>query len=499
MGLQRFPVSDFRGGLNTKDGAFALESNEAQDLMNVTLSLRGVLSQRAGKVRFDTSGFPAAKFAEHLKAWYPTVGTSFLIASCDGTIYSSTVGGVLTSRQVGTAASVWHLESMQNAAGAQRLWAANGVDPPRQFDSTLASSLWGGAPPTGSMMRVWKNRMVMSGVAAQPQRLYYSAIGDPETALGTNFIDIRSSDDDLDPITWLELIGDYLVVFKKQSVYVISDSNTFSFRRLGGPGCEDRFQSAQVKGRCYYFSRSGIWSIDGIRPPRMDSEKIENYITGNLNTAAIAKVRVAPTRDRRLMVALPFGASAVNNRLLEFIPDLVAVEDVTDPRGGAWSVHDLACSSLATFRASTTDEFYGGSTAVSKIHKLFTGTNDEGVAIASWWQGAWRPLISEEPFERIRRVNVEMSGQMTFELYQDFATGIRFSKFMIVPIPADSPWDGGTWDGGIWDATTAVALVRARPEKRGRYHSLRFQNSVLDKTFSIYAAEIALRGGKEHT
>src|SRR5262245_8337694 len=32
VGLQRFPLNDYRGGLNSKDGPFALKPEEAQDL-----------------------------------------------------------------------------------------------------------------------------------------------------------------------------------------------------------------------------------------------------------------------------------------------------------------------------------------------------------------------------------------------------------------------------------------------------------------------------------
>jgi hypothetical protein len=296
----------------------------------------------------------------------------------------------------------------------------------------------------------------------------------------------------------MEILGDYLIVFKKNSVWAVTDPTSFDNRRIGGVGCEDRFMSAVLKGRAYYFNRQGVWSTDGVAEPRLESEKIENFITDNLNYAQISKVRLVASRDRRLFVALPFGANVENNRLLEFIPDLVAVEGATDPRAGAWSVHDLSVSAVCTFRPSNTDTLTAAASDAARVHHLFQGTNDEGSAITSYWQSGWKPLLQHEPKERIRRLNVEMSGQCVLDVFQDFSNSSKFSQQLTAPVDPDPLWDGGVWDGGVWDPVTAVALLRARPETRGRYHSVRFSNNVLDKSFTIYAVELALRGGKEH-
>lgn len=502
MGLQRFPVSDFRGGLNTKDGPFGLESNEAQSLLNVTLTRRGVLAQRSGKTRFDFSGI--SDEAQHLRPWY-FGSTRLLMASTNGDIRSVDTGGEDTLRFDGTAGTIWHFEQATDSTGADRLWALNGSNTPKKWDgATALVSDWANNPPNGTMMRLWKNRMCISGVAATPQRLFFSDIGNPESpaaTYGTNWVDIKSTDDDLDPITWIETLGNDLVVFKKQSVWVVYDSNTFQNRRLGGPGCEGRFMTCVSDGRVYFFNRAGVWSTNGIQPPRMETAKIENFISDNLNYTHIAKVRLCASRDRRIFVAMPFTTSTVNDRLFELLPgeEFVSEDGTTDVREGAWTVHSYPVGALCTFRPSTQDVLVAAHSGQSRLHILFQGSDDDGDPIQSHWQGSWRPLISEEPYERIRRVNIEMAGRLQLKVYKDFEDNPAFQKVMDASSALTDPlWDGGVWDGGIWSLASEVQLVRARPETRGRYHSIRVENNEIDKSFTIYAIELALRGGKEH-
>lgn len=502
MGLQRVPLSDFSGGLNTKDGPFNLEPNEAQDLLNVILTERGALAQRDGKTRFDTSGAPAATPIQHMRNWYPIGVDRRLICSINGTIYSCSTSGALSILFAGTAGTTWSFEQGQDSAGVDYLWCINGVDTPKKISTAGAVSNWLNTPPNGTMLRLWKNRMCIGGVTAFPQRIFYSDIANPESpsaTYGTNFIDIKTTDDDLDPLTWFEVIADHLLVFKKQSVWQVYDSNSFANQRLGSPGCENRFMSCVSEDRCYYFHRSGVWSTNGADSPVYEAEAIENYLIENLNYTQIAKVRMAASRDRRVFVAFPLSVDTENSRLLELVPYLRrARREGARASNGAWTMHDYNVAALATFRPVDVDVLMAADT-VEGLMQLFNGANDDGVAIDARWKFGWRAVLGEEPLERVRRVNVELSGSCTVSVFTDFQEGASYTALLLSTGDDPDPlWDGGTWDSGIWDSVAAVQLKRIRPETRGRYHCVEFRNIELDTSFKILRAELVIRGGKEH-
>jgi hypothetical protein len=492
-------------------GPFDLEQNEAQKAMNVILTQRGSMFERAGKTQLDTSGFPASKRAEHARNWY-TGSTRLLVLSIDGSIYTMNTSGACTERFNGTDGKVWAFESMQDSGNNDRLWAMNGTDNPKKMDSAGTVSDWANTPPNGTMLKAWKNKMVISGVAATPLRLFFSTIANPEdpaATYGTNWIDIKAAEDDTDPITWIDVVQDALIVFKRRSVWAVFEPVNFSNQRLGAPGCEDRFQSVELGGVLYYLARDGIYSVEPNSPPRHESHNISpifqgptNYV-GVLNPTVYHVPRIAASRDRRLFVAIPTGSSTQNNILLEGIPELRGIQHVSGRRTISdmpWIPHSFPCASLATFRSVNTDDLVAGAGDAAKIHKLFQGTNDDGAPISAYWMGAWRSVIQEEPFERIRRINVMHSGRVVVDLFQDLNSDAPvWSKVFEQPVDPDPLWDGGTWDAGPWDPISPTGLGRGRPEKRGRYHALQFRNDVLDKRFTVHTAELAVRGGKEHT
>lgn len=348
--------------------------------------------------------------------------------------------------------------------------------------------------------------MIISGVPGFPNRVFFSDIANPESpaaTYGTNWIDIKSSEDDVEPVTWMDLVGDVLIIFKKRSVWAVFDPTTFANHKLGTPGCEDRFQSVYLLGQLYYLCRDGIYTVSPNSAPELVTRQITPYFANTINHAAWQKARMGVSRDRRVFCAVPTGSSTENNRLIEGIPEAATAKRV----GGhyvtsiPWMFHDLAAASLTTFRIGNNDDLFAGDPVNAKLHTLFTGTNDDGAAIDSHYFTSWRGLLTEEPLERLRRINMEISGDVTLDLFQDLhSDNPVWSRRFSDVIDPDPLWDGGPWDGGTWDPTSFGArFVRGRPDKRGRYHALKYRNNELNKTWTIFTTEVALRGGKEHT
>lgn len=504
MGLQRLPFKDFAGGYNAALSPYDLDTNESQDALNYQILTGNALDKRKGSVQFDSSGYPASKTAENMKGWNRGSNKN-LALSIDGTIYLSTTGGALTSKFAGTAGKVWCFQPGQDSTQADFLWCMDGTDTPKKISDAGTVSDWGGTPPNGTMCVVWRNRMIVAGVSGFKQRIFFSDIGNPESptsgAYGNNWVDIKMTDDDIDDITSLAVVNDLLIVGKGNSIWVVTDDISFANHRIGQVGCVNNYATAILEDKLYFFSKSGLYSTSGYSDVEYEGANVEQWIYDNLNYSALSAIRLCSTLDRRILVAVP-TTTTYNTVLWEYYPTFRNRR--SDGRTvSPWMPHDLPCSSLALWSTGAEPELYAGDSVTDRLRKIFepTALDDVGTAISAHWVMSWQSFISEEPKERIRRLNVELSGTVTAELYRDFdiSTPKWSGTITSKNVPVDPLWDGGTWDGGTWDEPLGLAtLERARPESRGRYHAIRLENNDLATTSTIYAIEFVIRGGKEH-
>lgn len=503
MPLQRIPINNFRGGLNTRDGPFDLQENESPDLLNVTLTdLVGALQVRQGKTRFDSNS--PAHTIDYAKQVVLGTGIRFLMCSINGSIYSCDPAGAFVLRFTGTVGTVWTFEQAADAANVDHVWCLNQTDAPQKWDGVAGTTAaWNGTPPNGTQMILWRNRLVITGVAAQPQRAYFSQGGDPEATIDPYDIeDFRGDEDELDWIVESNVLGDRLYLFKQRSVWVVSDAATLANRRLGGPGCFSRFQSCVSEDKLYWLNEQGIWSTGGVEV-EYESGSISALWPDRVNVSALQKARILGTRDSypRILVALPVDGSTVNNIMLELVPH-INFRRIGGRRYlllPAFMLHSYAPSCLANFNPNFQWIVVGGDTGVNKLYRYFNGASDDGAEILAHWQSSWMSIEGEEPYERIRRLNVELSGDAIVDVFKDFNTQPDFSA----TLPSggddsDTLWDGGVWDGGRWDPISTYRFVRVRPESRGRFHSIRFRSLPGGVPFLINVAELSIRGGKEH-
>ena len=139
------------------------------------------------------------------------------------------------------------------------VYISNGVDAPQKWDGEAAKSVeWKatlGTIPKGGVLCVWENRMFVSFVTANVQRVYFSEFGDPEATLKEyGFVDVRGPEEDLDAVQDLCVLGARLIVLKRRSVYFISSAVTMLNRRIGSPGVWGRFQVAELENKLYFFN-----------------------------------------------------------------------------------------------------------------------------------------------------------------------------------------------------------------------------------------------------
>lgn len=299
-------------------------------------------------------------------------------ASDDGVTWTDISGG--TGRKTNT---IWSLVQANN-----NLYGVNGVDTPIKYDGTSITTV--AAIPNGVALEWWKNFLWVIGVAATPDRAYFSTVNDPETYGGSDFININLGDNS----RGLGLRGTpgstgRLYIGKQKSWWFItgSSSATFALNPLTYEfGCASQESIIQVK--------NDVWAVD------LDGNIRRLYRTSfDTPFASLASRDVQATVSGLNRVAIFNGRpSAVyyNNYALFFIPNgvddynsLVLCWDTlaNNNRGGWIKFTGWNIARAVVFQESATPKLFlfDSRTANGRAYE-WTGTADNGIAITAKYE-----------------------------------------------------------------------------------------------------------------
>lgn len=499
MGLQRVQIPDLGLGRNDRLDQFQMRPGEAEIFTNlVPTSKSGITMQGPGIATREGCTEHAVSITT-----LNDVGVGNLVYwKAKGLWLATQVGDIwsfpraiaaATKRFDGTGNTRhWSIEIAKNSSGTEMMWAVCEGQTPQKWDGAAAlTSAWANTPPAGSVCCLWRGRMCIAGVSANPERLFFSDVGNPESpaaSYGSNWVDIRSHYDDSEPIVDLCVVGDSLLVFKTTSVWAVYDPASFANRRLGGPGAWNKLCSVELRGRCYYFGPEGLWSTDGQEAPRFESYKMPSFaLYGDDVSSPLNRLCVDPQTDTLFVIAhRAVGSSSIsgvtsmwecyppntkNNPRDEWVFSFWQMRTGTDGyisfvARGEW--HSISTNPVLSTRllADAGDNTRGG-----KIYRN-EGNTDDGAAFTATWESGDLKFVPEEPFERLRRVNIVGSGgPVTFTFKQE--DGFNLTQMGVSPIK----------------------FSRIRPETRARRHRINISGVA---PWSISTLELVIRGGKEH-
>lgn len=501
MGLQRFPYKRFTG-LNTRDSPYELESSESPDCEDVCpidyYTLQGLKSRHGSKV-----WAPAITgLVGNISAGIYWPKWSMFVVVSNGDIWSANfVGGAATKRFDATDAQTqWTFAIAEDSAKVEMLWMhtaspSHGETPQKWDGVTALTTAWLGGTPldlgTATQgpypMVYWKNRILMGGMDNKKSRLHYSDKGNPETpvaaAYGNNFIDFLDDDSSLG-ISALVPHQESCMVFREKGIWQIYDQTTFANKRLiVGQGCQGRHHAcSHPNGRVYFLSGvdNQLYSISLRGDLILESDKIFADLA-SLSVASGDQVLLGP----RLQVILRKTGSG--SPTYEFVP-------FAKPGEGAWFRHRFAGAAVNHFfhgvemTSANQRSIMGNQAGDTNLRIYFSNTltdvQDTGTDFDPYWLTSWRPFISEEPLERLRRIHAIYGGQVALDIFAEMA-----------PVNNASPKQSYT----LADVTNVDnrAFSLNRPETRGRYHAVKIKG-VSAKRFEIDELEFAFRGGKEH-
>lgn len=492
MALNKFQIEDLCLGLNQQRDLYSLRPGESPDAWNVEPGGRGLTVRRRGGVYLGYLLNPAVPGEYQMIYEWP--GTNKILFSVDNDVWVLDATANTHTLLVNTSSSgfqPWSFEVAKDALNVECVWMVNGRDQPRKWDGTTLTN-WVNMPARVNFIRLWKNRMVAGGDYLYPERLWVSAIGNPELPSPPDFIDIRSSYDDRDPLTWCELSGDNLLVFKRNSTWQIYDSNTLANQRLGYPGASSRNLSANLDGVVYFMNKEGLWATDGNHAPSLVDMKADILLTqggGVFGEGYKDHLVVDEVRQRLILLVIGNAVPPTVTMWYYYPPNTL-----NNPRKeGTWwrhyftgdeiqptamTMHSGAYNTIGISKDAIGIANTGTAVIVFPNADFYTGDDYGGVVVrpvASYWKSGVIALESLEKLERIRRLNLRVKNNVHVELTNEL---------------------GHSYEVDVTD-TDAAGYVKLRPEVRGREFQVRFSN-VDGDNFEIQEVEFMFRGGKEH-
>lgn len=516
-GLVSYPFENFGKGLNLEAKPDAVDPAECIDALNVLYSDRGVIQQRSGYEAL--TGSALTNRADSLSPFYTASGTRQLLAGCGTRLEALETSGTVKASQTGLSGGPYGFCRF-GAPNSEAAYAGNGTDTVRKWSGTAWST------PTATVngeaakampkarflgIQTPDNRLVATGFStttggpngatSSPSHAYFSEPGEPEAwkTAGTetnpnNSVQLTPGDGEAiqGAIAWRELF----IIFKETKFFVFYGNSTdakgnplFNYRTVeSGIGLASPRAVVAHRSGVYFLARGGVYRTTGQEPERVSSlvEPIfiggasDFYTGGSLIASKITNAAMGIWNDR---IYLSFPTVEANNRTLLY-----------DPTFEWWSLYDLPCAALTSFRVGSVEELvFAYSAGENKIgrHNL-TATSDIGTAISSYWRSGWFDLDSPD-VKTIRSQKVWGTGKVAMATSYDFLQGSGTTDEMNFSDTTSSTWGGTTWGGSTWAEPRGLIGKERRRATRGMVFSVYFANTILNQEWSIHRVDHMVR------
>lgn len=357
---------------------------------------------------------------------------------------------------------------------------------------TFTNNLTGGASPTpvithttpgrgdapkGKYLTVWRNRLWVAGVSANPNRVYWSNIGDPTAWNTNNFVDILDPrGDQITSIHASPNIGtdadgaDGVLVYKTHSTHrIVDDTDNSAGAIIGGAnvmvdratGTISHRTVTTLNGRVYCLGTDGIYSTNGHQTLVLESGQLGSFIS-TITTRSNASVATALGSRGSYLLAIPTaGGQVAPTRILELCttlgppgrqPIMVLTATLS-----SWVIYQDAAQGDIILQS-----FAGG--GAGKVGVTFSGgqlLNDTGLQTpitATASTGA--SMFGSDSMKRMRRIRAVGRGQMVIGVVADFDGGTGDQQQFLVNVSTNpSTWNNVNWNQFNWSGAGDSGLT----------------------------------------
>lgn len=490
-------VNDFSGGLNTFDPEYDSPMNQSPDLDNIILLDKG-FKKRNGDSAWNSSamvststpiqGMGYVQYNSGTQFLNAVAGTKFFTDSgLSGTMADATGAVTITSGQN----NIWTPVIFNNL----QIWFGGAPDVPFKYSGSGNIANLGGSPPTANSVFAANNRIFAMNTTANPSRIFWPILGNPEdwTGTGSGNADVALSDGEglqcgivvgPDTAILFKNSSSHLMVLTRQPFPIyqlqkgvgVAGKNAYAYANgtiyIVTPGLRMKSTTDGVNFTDYPKDIDDIW--DSINPSRI--QNIQGLYYPGLNwilwlvstgsnttndyliiwdikrqcflrcTTGFKANVMAMIQNRRLF------AGHYNGKLFEKLKSSV-FSDASEVSPGAINAY---------WRTPFTNL---GDGLDSTIHPLY-------VSVA---------VLSESASTLDLSYGFDFTGVQTVQTFSLTAVG--------------GLWDVALWDSGVWGGQNAI-ILRQFVYGRGNLVSFTMRNATASQGYTVQGVSVRLRTDK---
>lgn len=380
----------YDGGLVTNVPAHALDGDQSPDAENFDPTQRYMLKKRLGTSNFSgTNGAPTGTLIRGLAGITYENGTTEIIAKEGTAIYNITAGNwstTITGHPALVDGDDVHFTMYKNVL-IMTSERATPMAPQKKSAAGTFSNL-GGSPPSAKYCIVHKGRLFLMCTAADPSRVYFSAINNHEDwSSADNAGNFYIAPGDGMVINGCSSDGENLYISKiapgasNGAIFMVygDGPSSFNWRRISWFGAVNSRAWAVNQSYVAVATQQGIFALSANRLQHLSQAVNADWLA---LTDAQRQACTMASYKSQIWVAYP-ASGATNTKALVF-----------DTFWQRWSRYNPVTARILMTHPD--GSMYGASaSATMKVLKYNTGSQDESVDITMYWYtpdldfGAW--------------------------------------------------------------------------------------------------------------
>lgn len=482
---------DASGGLVTSKPLSNLEDNESPNLRNVIITTGKGIQKRNGNSVYNATAMSSGAPITDVFYYKQSGGTEYLMAIAGSSIFKSEMDGVMDDITgavtiSSSANNLWTSFQMNDLA----IFVGGAPNAPIKWSGTGNAAILGGSPPSGNFGFFHNNRMFIGGVSGNLSRIYWSALGDPEswTATGSGNQDIQKNDGDT-LVGYAKIDTDTVLLFKQNSIHqLITRTSPFPvFPLFTGIGAVGKKAIVVNDGLVYFITPQAKMGItDGKKViDEVDIPSLGNIddIWTNLNESRLQYISgtyYSGNGFDHIIWFVSSSGSATN--------DLALIWDIRHKCWLRFTSGYKSNSAEQTQSGKLYTGHYNGKIYLQDVESISTDASESSPgAIDAYWSSSWKSRGSLSgsfhPFKISIAVVSQTSGLLKIGYGYDYSSDIYLED---VPMQATGAlWDQFLWDQELWGVQSDI-VRHIFSKGRGINFQLSYGNKVANETFKVH-------------